>query len=139
MTTVKIIAKLTDVDGNPLYNKPIEFYKSYDKSSWNLLDTIYTDTNGVSEITDEVNRYGVIYYKARFSGDDTYDSSEAIGYFINTPDYSGLVILCFMMETVKGMRRPREGEQAYTPDYGKCINIMITNVLIKKLYESQAK
>lgn len=128
MVVVKVIAKLTDADGNVLVGKPIDFYRSYDGVTWELLDTVPTNTNGISEITDTVDKYGTVYYKAVFPGDEIYSSSEAVGYFTNVPDYSGLVVLCFMMETIKGLTREA------SPDYGKCINILVINELIKRLY-----
>jgi len=76
MVRLKLTAKLTDAEGNPLAGKPIEFYKSYDKVTYTLIETKTTNTEGIAETTDEI-MFGTVHYKARFPGDETYESSEA--------------------------------------------------------------
>jgi len=51
-------------------------------------------------------------------------------------DMLSFVRLCFMAETLKGLRKPREGEQAPEPDYTKCINIYVMSILIQKLSQT---
>jgi len=51
-------------------------------------------------------------------------------------DILNLVRLCFMTETLKALRRPREGEQAPEPDYTKCINIYVMSILIQRLSQT---
>jgi len=76
---VQLKAILTDADGNPLSGKLINFYKSYDGTTWELIDQKTTDSQGVA-ITDDMTDRSC-YYKARFNGDEVYDSSEAIKYY----------------------------------------------------------
>lgn len=78
MTTVKVSAELNDINGNPLSNKTIKFYRSNDGETYNLIATETTNENGVAEITDEITSPGEYYYKAVFPGDDTYDASQAV-------------------------------------------------------------
>jgi len=75
---VQLKATLTDINGNPLANKLIKFYKSYG-TSWELIDQKYTNEDGVAITTDETTKS--CYYKARFDGDETYDASEDVKYY----------------------------------------------------------
>ncbi|RLC36752.1 hypothetical protein DRH29_03870 [candidate division Kazan bacterium] len=85
MPTLKIVATLTDVNGNPLSGKTIEFYKSTDNVNFTLIATKTTDTNGEAETTDEITQAGTYYYKARFPGDDTYDEAEVVASYTYSP------------------------------------------------------
>ena len=78
MVTLKLTARLTDVDGNPLPNKTIEFYVSTDNVNFTLIDTRTTDSNGTAETIYEAEEPGTYYFKARFPGDDMYEPSEAV-------------------------------------------------------------
>lgn len=78
MVMLKLIAMLTDANGNPLSGKTIEFYHSLDGVNYALIGTSITDTNGQASITYEITQTGIHYFKARFPGDDVYDASEAI-------------------------------------------------------------
>ena len=83
---VKLLLKATlkDGEGNPLSGKTIEFYYSYDKSTWNLIESKTTDENG--ECTSQHETDKTTYYKARFAGDETYEEAEAIAeYYISPP------------------------------------------------------
>jgi len=83
---VKLLLKATlkDGEGNPLSNKTIEFYYSYDKNTWNLIETKTTDTNG--ECTSQHETDKTTYYRARFPGDEVYEEAEAISeYYIPPP------------------------------------------------------
>ena len=83
---VKLLLKATlkDGEGNPLSGKTIEFYYSYDKSTWNLIESKTTDENG--ECTSQHETDKTTYYKARFPGDETYEESEATAeYYIPPP------------------------------------------------------
>jgi len=75
MVTLQLEATLKDVDGNPLANKPINFYYSYDQETWNLIETVNTNENGIATTTHEATK--TTYYKAVFEGDDEYEGSEA--------------------------------------------------------------
>ena len=75
MVTLQLTATLKDIDGNPLANKPINFYYSYDQQTWNLIATVNTDENGIATTTHETTQ--TTYYKAVFEGDDVYEPSEA--------------------------------------------------------------
>jgi len=77
MVSLKLVATLTDVNGNPLSGKTIEFYRSTDGVNYTLLGTATTNTNGQASLIDEITEPGKYYYKARFPGDETYDASEA--------------------------------------------------------------
>lgn len=91
MVRLRILATLTDIDGNPLPNKTIEFYVSTDDVNYTLIDTKTTDSNGVAETTYEVMQYGTYYFKARFPGDETYDASEAKASYTYGFDWSQLL------------------------------------------------
>jgi len=91
MPTLKLTAKLTDGEGNPLSGKTIEFYKSTDGVNFTLIATKTTDTNGVAETTDEITSYGTYYYKARFPGDETYEASEATATYTYSFDWSQIM------------------------------------------------
>jgi len=73
--TVQLVATLTDNAGNPLANKPIKFYYSYDGSTYTLLATVNTGSDGKATTTHVTKRH--TYYKAVFEGDETYAPSEA--------------------------------------------------------------
>jgi len=85
MVFLKLTATLTDSDGNPLSGKTIEFYKSTDGVNYTLIATKTTDENGVAETTDEITETGTYYYKAKFPGDDQYESSEASAEYTYSP------------------------------------------------------
>ena len=55
---------------------------------------------------------------------------------VSMPDMLSLVRLCFIVETLKGLRRLREGEQAPEPDYTKCINIYVVSILKQRLSQT---
>jgi len=76
MVTLKLEATLEDADGNPLSNKPIDFYYSYDGETYTLITTENTDTEGKASTTHETTQ--TTYYKAVFQGDETYDASEDV-------------------------------------------------------------
>ena len=76
MVTLLLTATLKDIDGNPLADKPINFYYSYDKQTWNLIETKNTNSNGVAEATFEATQ--TTYFKAEFPGDENYDPSSDI-------------------------------------------------------------
>jgi len=76
MVTLRLIATLKDINGNPLSGKPINFYYSYDQETWNLITTVNTDENGVATTTHETTQS--TYYKAIFEGDDKYKPSSAL-------------------------------------------------------------
>ena len=75
MVTLQLKATLKDVDENPLSNKTINFYYSYDKQTWNLIESKSTDENGVASTTFEANQ--TTHFKAYFEGDENYDPSVA--------------------------------------------------------------
>ena len=77
MVSLKLIATLTDISGNPLPSKTIEFYHSKDGVNYTLIDTKTTNENGQAETVYEATEYGTHYFKARFPGDSVYDASEA--------------------------------------------------------------
>jgi len=95
MPTLKLTARLTDGEGNPLSGKTIEFYKSTDNINFTLIAAKTTDENGAAETTDEITSYGTYYYKARFPGDETYEASEATASYTYSFDW-GLVVQMFM-------------------------------------------
>ena len=79
MVTVQLLATLTD-GVNPLEGKPIDFYYSYDGETYNLISSEVTDENGQASTTHETEQ--TIWYKAVFSGDETYEASEAIQKYV---------------------------------------------------------
>jgi len=75
MTTLKLIAKLTDSGGNPLSGKTIYFYVSSDGSTWSLLTSVATDSNGYASVTYDASQK--TWFKAEFKGDSQYDPASA--------------------------------------------------------------
>ncbi|RLC83592.1 MAG: hypothetical protein DRJ03_16720 [Chloroflexi bacterium] len=95
MVTLLLEATLKDVDANPLQNKTINFYYSYDKQTWNLIEAKATDSNGKATTTFNTNQ--TTYFKASFEGDDEYDPSVAYATY-EVPYYeAGLVNMTNMM------------------------------------------
>jgi len=86
MVTLQLKATLKDIDGNPLANKPINFYYSYDQQTWNLIETVNTDENGVATTTHETTQ--TTYYKAVFEGDEEYEGSEATAVYSVAPHFT---------------------------------------------------
>jgi hypothetical protein len=82
--TLKLTATLTDINGTPLSGKTISFYYSYDGSTWTLIGSGTTDSNGQASVTHTTDR--TTYYKAEFAGDPEYDSSSATAeYMVSAP------------------------------------------------------
>jgi len=75
MTTLKIVARLTDSSGNPLSGKTIYFYVSGDGSTWSLLTTATTDSSGYASVTYDASQK--TWFKAEFKGDSQYDPASA--------------------------------------------------------------
>ncbi len=75
MTTLRIIARLTDSSGNPLSGKTIYFYYSTDGSTWFLLTSATTDSGGYASTTYDAT--SKTWFKAEFRGDSQYDPSSA--------------------------------------------------------------
>jgi len=73
--TLKIEARLADSAGNPLGGKTIYFYTSPDGSTWTLLTTATTDSDGRAATTYSTDRKA--WFKAEFRGDDQYEPSSA--------------------------------------------------------------
>jgi hypothetical protein len=72
MTTLRLIARLTDSSGRPISGKPIYFY--YDRDgTWIHIATAVTNDDGYAVVTHETNRRTV--YRAEFRGDDQYESA----------------------------------------------------------------
>jgi hypothetical protein len=74
MVALKLTATLT-TDGTPLSGKTINFYYSYDGSTWTLIGSAITDASGQASVTHTTDR--TTYYKAEFPGDSDYDPSSA--------------------------------------------------------------
>jgi len=75
---LKLEAKLTDIEGNPLGGKEIIFYYSLDGVNFNEITRQNTDPNGIATTTYQPQYYGTIWFKAVFPGDPVYESSEAV-------------------------------------------------------------
>ena len=75
MTTLRIIARLTDSSGNPLSGKTIYFYYSTDGSTWIFLTSTTTDSGGYASTTYDAT--SKTWFKAEFRGDSQYDSASA--------------------------------------------------------------
>lgn len=79
--TLKLTATLT-TDSTPLSGKTINFYYSYDGSTWTFIGSATTDTNGQASITHTTDR--TTYYKAEFPGDPEYEPSSATATYTPT-------------------------------------------------------
>jgi len=75
MTTLRIVARLTDSGGSPLGGKTIYFYYSTDGSNWVNFAAVATDSNGYATATYDAS--GKTWFKAEFRGDDRYDLASA--------------------------------------------------------------
>jgi hypothetical protein len=74
VVSVKLTATLT-ADGEPLQGKILEFYKSLDGVSFELIGTSVTDESGSASISLDVDQD--TYFKAVFKGDEDYEGSES--------------------------------------------------------------
>jgi len=77
--TLKLTATLT-TDGTPLSGKTINFYYSYDGSTWTFIGSATTDASGQASITHVTDR--TTYYRAVFPGDPDYEPSSATATYI---------------------------------------------------------
>ena len=75
MTTLRIVARLTDSGGSPLGGKTIYFYYSTDGSNWVNFATVVTDSDGYASTTYDAS--GKTWFKAEFRGDDRYNPASA--------------------------------------------------------------
>jgi len=75
MTTLRLIARLTDSNGIPLSGKTIYFYYSNNGSTWFPIGSSNTDSSGYASVT--YNASDRTWFKAEFSGDAQYDPSSA--------------------------------------------------------------
>jgi len=78
MVNLKLIAKLTDIYGNPLSGKEIIFYYSLDGTNYAEITRSLTDPNGEATATYTYTGFGTIWFKAVFLGDPDYEGSEAV-------------------------------------------------------------
>jgi hypothetical protein len=84
---INVIARLTDNNGNPLFNKTIYFNRSIDNVHWIRLGNATTDPQGYAIIRDKGNY--TIYYKAWFPGDSMYQPSSATTtYYVGPVQYT---------------------------------------------------
>ena len=80
---ININTYITDDEGNPLSNKEIEFYVSYDLINYILLDVAITDSNGYANVDYLANEMpGTYSIYLRFNGDEYYQSSQIYGSLI---------------------------------------------------------
>jgi hypothetical protein len=84
---INVIARLTDNNGNPLFNKTIYFNRSIDNVHWISLGNATTDPLGYAIIRDKGNY--TIYYKAQFPGDSLFlPSSATTTYYVGPVKYT---------------------------------------------------
>jgi hypothetical protein len=76
MTTLRLVARLTDSGGSPLGGKTIYFYYSTDGSTWINFVAVVTDSNGYASTTYDAS--GKTWFKAEFRGDSDYDPASAV-------------------------------------------------------------
>ena len=99
MVKLKLVARLTDIHGNPLSNKTIEFYRRT-TGSYTLIATGTTNESGEADTVDEVTAYGTYYYKARFPGDPDYEASEAEASYTYSFDWSIIAQIIYAVITI---------------------------------------
>ncbi|MEM0322953.1 hypothetical protein [Thermofilum sp.] len=84
---INVIARLTDNNGNPLFNKTIYFNRSIDNVHWIRLGNATTDPLGYAIIRDKGNY--TIYYTAWFPGDSLFlPSSATTTYYVGPVKYT---------------------------------------------------
>lgn len=89
---VRVKAKLTMSEGEPIFGMEIKFYRSMDAQTWSLIGSSYT--NEVGEASIETDAYIGEYFKAVFEGTEDYEPSEATARFMmeeEQPQTTGLV------------------------------------------------
>jgi len=85
VVNVNILVKLCDGEGNPLPNKLIHVFYSFDGVEWVKLHEGLTNEGGEVVTTHATDRD--TWYKAVFEGDETYDYAEGIAFFNYTSLY----------------------------------------------------
>jgi squalene-hopene/tetraprenyl-beta-curcumene cyclase len=91
--TQKLIATLTDRDGNPLNKKVVNFYVNT-SIEWHYLGSNMTDNTGTAEYTVNITMpNGTYLFKAFFNGDSEYAPSEDIAQITVVGDVAFLPIL----------------------------------------------
>jgi len=89
MTSLKLVARLTDSGGAPLQGKPIYFYYSTDGSTWINFVAVATDSSGYASTTYDAS--GKTWFRAEFKGDDLYEPVSATAVWepsVVAPGYS---------------------------------------------------
>ena len=76
MATVKLVARLTDTDGNPLSGETITFSYSYDGVNYTQISQSVTDSTGTAIAIHETTQ--TTYYMASFGGDSEYEPASAV-------------------------------------------------------------
>ena len=87
MVRVELDATLTDINGNPLPNKTINFYyRQSGETTWSSAGSRVTDSSGRASVTIDLSP-GTYDFRAEFPGDDVYAPSyaEVTGYAVKTP------------------------------------------------------
>ena len=75
--TVELDATLTDINGNPLPGKTINFYyRESGSTEWTQIGSQTTDQNGKATMTYQLPP-GTYDFRAEFPGDETYAPSDA--------------------------------------------------------------
>jgi len=73
----KLIARLTDSNGNPLSGRTISFY-----AGDTLIGTATTDDNGYATYANVYKSINDVAFEAKFDGDNNYAQSEAVVWFV---------------------------------------------------------
>jgi hypothetical protein len=87
MTVLRIVARLTDSNGNPLSGKAIYFYASSDGSTWVSIGSSNTDSGGYAYVT--YNATSRTWFKAEFRGDEYYEPASAVAVWEPSGGQSG--------------------------------------------------
>jgi len=72
---VVLITGTLTTDSIPLGGKTINFYYSYDGSTWSLIGSQVTNNSGQASVTHQTDK--TTYYKVEFNGDPYYEPSSA--------------------------------------------------------------
>ena len=87
MVRVELDATLTDINGNPLPNKTINFYyRQSGRATWSSAGSQVTDSSGRASVTIDLQP-GTYDFRAEFPGDNEYtpSSAEVTGYTVRAP------------------------------------------------------
>lgn len=91
--TVSIDSIFTDDEGDPLASKELNFYISYDFTTYTFFESSWTDSNGIASIDyTAIQIPGSYSLFIEFLGDSYYESSQLYGSLIITKEHTDITV-----------------------------------------------